>query len=254
MFLAEVTFRSRDRMSASHAHVWLGQITKGWWEGGQALENMSSFAIEKHAARVVLPVPERHSLAWTRTPAFTRKLIQDARAAGLSGPHVKILGPSSSGEGIDACTRAHPLILVTHAYSNAPPVRCTKCFGAVPLYRLRTSAEDRDYNELWSILRWQAAFRRTDQAWFDSGIGEKDAFRQLSSIKSELNRAGMEARESLEDRVGRPVYYFHWAATIDGDDLPENRPCPGCRRPWKRSSTVFTRFSHRCDRCRLVGM
>lgn len=272
MYLAEVIFRSSPVRPLFTEDAWIDEAIKGvlhgWGMGGQIGHRRYECVQGKRGElRLFVDMPERNSLSERFTLPRTQEMLAALPEAGIEGPHVTILGRIKDEWPADRCYEPSAYVVFAHAYTNVSAVRCADCFAPVSLYRLprgkglqpsadaTASVRDRSYNYdgYHEILSWSKDFRRMDKMWFDSGLGEKFAWNQLSRLGSDLNKDGMEARESLEHRVGRKVYYFLWAGKIDGGG-GSSKLCPSCGGKWHRRGKVFTKFRHRCDKCRLVGM
>ncbi|HYE62665.1 MAG TPA: DUF2310 family Zn-ribbon-containing protein [Phycisphaerales bacterium] len=250
----------------------LQHLAHAWWLCGQSLSPDVAWVLDGRHRITTAEVPalERSSLSVANAGVKGRKLVRRVREITGKGPAVQVLGRPLFGRSLaaslpegttdalnaDPCTSRRPLVMFTHAYTLLSALRCSRCFRPVPLYRLTAQANGpakglEEWQLRW-LLTWQTHFRMYDTIWFNSGAGERAAFRALSQLSSEFNKNGLSLRESLEDQLGPPVYYYLWSSTIDGDELPEERPCPSCGREWLTRRNVFTRFRHRCDHCRLV--
>jgi predicted nucleic acid-binding Zn ribbon protein len=255
VLLARVTFRSQSRLNDT-AREAIGALCRMWWDGGQVLGTARprTLVFKQRAAQTVVRLPERTSLA-------TRHALPRARTGhrwfakkGIS-IHTDVLGEIDDEAPADRCRAPRAYVLFTNAYTVAPPVRCADCFLPVPLYRLPPwNTDDRLFNMHYSdILSWQGDFNAMDKLWFGSGFGERWSFRQLSKPKSELNKDGLSLREDLEGRLGRKVYYFLFAhCTLDGTGRKPGHRCPICDGKWVQKREVFTRFRHKCERCRVI--
>lgn len=262
MLLATLTFQAESRLDEPTIGLWVWPVLRGLWEGGQILRRDVAVAIRDKSAVACVELPERYSLSRRHMLPFTRAAIQELAQAGISNPKAAIVGRTADGVQACRCKRSPAYVMFTHAYSTAAPVRCGRCFGTVPLYRLphwpehvKHGGEGEPFVMAYTdILRWQRDFRRADRMWFDSGFGESFAHRQLSRPDSSLNQNGMSVRESLEDRTGRRTYYFQWDSCREGGEKDERRPCPSCGRRWRVRQEVAGMFGHKCERCRIVSM
>lgn len=272
MYFAEVIFRSSPVRPLFREDAWIDDairgVLHGWGMGGQIGHARYECVRGKRGElRLFVDMPERNSLSKRFALPRTREMLAALPEAGIEGPEVTILGRVERERAADRCREPSAYVLFTHAYTTACAVRCADCFAPVPLYRLppiKASpappdepqwVEDLLHNFVAyeDIVNWTRSFRRLESMWFDTKVGEKFAWSQLSRLGSELNKEGLEARKDLEERVGRKVYYFVWARKIDGDGN-SSKLCPSCGGKWRRRGDVFTKFGRRCDKCRLVGM
>ncbi len=255
MLLAHLTFRSKSRLS-DHTIDVVDRMHRAWWEGGQVLGPFNSLVIRAKTVQTVVCIPERSALSPRHALSLTKNHLRELAKIKV---HIEtnVIGPVAGELAADSCHRPGPLLIFSTAYTDSPPVRCGRCFAPVPLYRLPPQPVKAPFfnTEYDDLLTWQRDFNAMDNLWFDSSFSEKHAFRQLSNPKSELNQDGLSLRESLEDRTGRKVYYFLFAhCDIKGGNLPPDRPCPICGGKWLQKREVFTRFTHKCEKCRIVTM
>jgi predicted nucleic acid-binding Zn ribbon protein len=256
MLLAHASFTSPHRVSEPIEHA-IKALGYEWIASGQALAGESRLILRGRTITIEALIPERESLSPRYGTSRVRNTLKSLANIGIEGPRTAILGRELGSDGVCGCRSRPSYVLFTHAYTPAPPVRCGVCMASVPLYRLPPDDHDK-LGRYWDARAWQEDYRRMDQMWFASGLGERFAFSQLSRIDSRTNTAGLEARERLEDKLLKPVYYFQWRSKIDGGPPTDNERCPSCTRSWvlrpSRRQGLNEMFSRRCVRCRLVGM
>jgi predicted nucleic acid-binding Zn ribbon protein len=258
MFLARVSFRSKSRLTEVQTEA-IHALCRMWWDGGQVLSaerprHQTPLICTRRSAETIVWLPERGALSARHAVSRAQAGLKWFTDQSIS-IDTEILGRIDDEAPADRCRVPRAYILFSHAYTVAPPVRCADCFQPVPLYRLPPwDTDDSLFNRHYSdLLTWQRDFNAMDRLWFDSSFAERYAFRQFSDPRSTLNRDGLSVRESLEDRLGRKVYYFLFAhCTLDGTNRKPGHPCPICNGKWVQKRDVFTRFHHKCDRCRVV--
>jgi predicted nucleic acid-binding Zn ribbon protein len=258
MYQARVTFEADGRVTEEMVdHV--SWIRQEWHAGGQTLSRESRIVVRGRRVLMELLLPERGALARRFELPQTRAMLNALRKLGASGPRLELIGELEGGAGVDSCRARSSYVLFTHAYSESSPVRCGRCLSSVPLYRLPEDTHP-ERGRYWDALAWQQDYRRMDEMWFASGLGERYAHRQLFNPESELNRDGREVRDRLEEVLKKRVYYFQWRSKLDGGSLSESgkdEACPLCGRSWVLRGNrrgLEERFSRRCERCSLVSM
>jgi predicted nucleic acid-binding Zn ribbon protein len=256
MLLAHATFLSPRRITEEIEHA-LAAVRYEWTASGQVLPGESRVIMRGRRITIEALIPDTGALLPRHGGARTRRALKALAELGVTGPRVEVIGRWRGSDGVCGCRTRAIYILFTHAYTPAPPVRCGSCMASVPLYRLPTD-NGRELGRYWDARAWQEDYRRMDQMWFASGLGERYAFRELSRIDSHLNTSGREVRDRLEGKLRKPVYYFQWRSKIDGGPRTQNERCPLCGRRWTlraaKRGALNEMFTHRCDRCRLVGM
>lgn len=253
MLLARLTFRSKSRLTEIQTRA-IDTLCRMWYDGGQILGTENPLVFKPRFAEAIVRLPERTALAARHAVPRAREGLKWFASQKIK-IHTEFLGEIDDESPADRCRTPRAYILFTHAYTVAPPVRCADCFRSVPLYRIPPwRADDSIFNmQYMDVLKWQRDYSAMDKLWFDSSFAESYAFRQLSSPDSDLNKDGLSCRESLEERLGRKVYYFLFAhCTRDGTNRKPGHRCPICGGKWHQKGEVFTRFLHKCERCRVV--
>lgn len=149
-------------------------------------------------------------------------------------------------------TNAPFLYLFTTMFESESPLCRGDDGRRIPLYRLPGPHGDRE-----TIYNWKGIYRDHDAIWIQCGDLEIPAYKQLASPDSKLSQHGRHICRKIESATGIPTYYFlmrYWGRP----GVEENRPCPGCGRPWRTSHDInhpggFWQFAFQCKRCRLVS-
>jgi predicted nucleic acid-binding Zn ribbon protein len=116
-------------------------------------------------------------------------------------PKFVLLEPSLKRRGL-SWRSAKTLFLHTDTFKSGSPVGSPELLGAVPVYQLPLSHQDRDY-----LVRWARQYRNHDSLWLGCGKLEVAAYREMADPKSELSREGREHCRIIEDATGIPTYY-----------------------------------------------
>jgi predicted nucleic acid-binding Zn ribbon protein len=83
----------------------------------------------------------------------------------------------------------------------SPPLRCGGCFDPIALYRVPSTNEAGNHQD---ILCWQDTYQAMDWLFIGTGPGERFAHDQLSRFDSELSTDGREMARTIEKKVRVP--------------------------------------------------
>lgn len=247
MEIVEIVFEyeKRNRKEAEDA---IQSYLAALFQNGQVADSTS--ARVRGGFRVFLTVPASDALHQRHGSSWVRREVARLRTNGIGAPKVRRIGSHPEEPSACRCRRRPFLVLFANFLSNASPVRCGRCFGPVPVYRL-PYLESRDSRR--ELLGWQNAYQSLDELWIGSDVAEQYAYRQLSDVRSALSRNGREVAKQLEAKVGVRVYYYlmkHYGVS-DGRD--RQRRCPSCRGRWLLTEPLHGILEFRCNRCRLMS-
>jgi predicted nucleic acid-binding Zn ribbon protein len=146
--------------------------------------------------------------------------------------------------------KAPTLSLFTHAFDWESPLSRGDNGKPVPIFLLPLTFQQKN-----DIIRWQAKYILHDRMWLDSGSLEIAAYKELVQPNSQLSVAGRDICAEIERATKVPTYYFlmRFYAPSQGSD---DRPCPGCGKPWRiqqPTNAPFQQWPFRCESCRLVS-
>ena len=186
MDIVEIVFEGgkSNRNSAENA---IGSYLAALMQNGQVADATS--ARVRGGFRVVASVPARDALHHRHGSRWVRRALMALRDTN-GAPRVRRIGLDPDEPLPCACRRRRFLVLFADSLTNSSPVRCGRCFGPVPVYRLPRieSADSRR-----ALLRWQDAYRKLDALWIGSGVAEQYAYKQLSDVRSPLSWATSQA-------------------------------------------------------------
>ena len=126
------------------------------------------------------------------------------------------------------------------------PLHCMRCHGEVAPERL---ALPDDLAE--AVADWRTVYDSFDRLWLDSGAYEFWAARELATLTTPVNVAGLALRAALEERLGRRCYYWLFG------DFPADQAggiirCPQCAE--EMLPYMGSKFPQRvCEACRFVA-
>jgi len=121
-----------------------------------------------------------------------------------------------------SCKKSKFYVLQGRSLQYIDELVCSNCLGQIPYSRIPENIEIED---------WQRHYQRVYLNWLDSGLFEKEAYRQLTNYKKgKLNIKGEAIRKALADYFGKPVYINHFVAE------PDNyQSCPVCGQKGEKS-------------------
>ena len=129
------------------------------------------------------------------------------------------------------------------------PLRCLRCEGPVPLYRLPRPIS----GQYSGVLAWEANYQACDALQMNCAVGERFGARQMSNPASELSRSGIAVCKEIERRTKRPVYYYLYRPNGRSRLAEMRRKCPGCGGAWLLKKPLHEKFDFRCDKCHLLS-
>lgn len=178
---------------------------------------------------------------------YTTQFLKDVIKISKKPPELIYIGENYDVE--DCCTCASPssYILYTDRISFGPPIVCGDCRGYVPLYKFPKTYDETEY---YDLLGWQKAYQACDRQFFE-GIGERHAYNMMHDPNSFLSKEALRYSRLLEEKIGKPFYYFLFTY------YKNNKPiCPKCGEPWcnqDKEEKFKLDYDYVCHRCRLVS-
>ena len=164
-------------------------------------------------------------------------------------PAISVVGPHPESAPACKCSIRPGYILFTNYLSTESPVRCSKCFGAVPLYLLPPTHDE----EYLDILGWMADYKACDTLQMHCTVGERFGEQQMFNFESALSKEGRKLCKALQAKLKRKVFYYLHKSRGRSLDDEQKRRCPLCRRKWILPATSHNLFRFRCERCQLVS-
>ncbi len=135
------------------------------------------------------------------------------------------------------CQKSAFYILQGRSLQFANELTCSNCFGQISYSKvpLKIKLED-----------WQTKHERVYLNWLESGLFEKEAFKELTNYKKgKLNLEGAKIRNQLSDYFQIPVYISYFV-----DELDNNQSCLVCGQDG--SDSGLKRPSKICKTCNTV--
>ncbi len=124
------------------------------------------------------------------------------------------------------------------------PIHCINC-------NLEISPESINLNQklIDEIANWAGLYGAIDQLWIDSSEYEAWAKRELTNIKSRINKLGLSVNRSM-NKI-RKSYYWYFQDESDENFIAFER-CPKCNRKlMDYNNGIFKQKI--CERCLIIG-
>lgn len=250
VYTVEVFFkRTVRRIAPSDADDAINELLVRLERNGQIVDRDDPIVETRGGCKAIVGLPEPQSLR----PSLYSQLVcreRRIRRLGIEPPVVRILGTDLGFALI--CTRRQfsAFILETSFLWTELPIQCCGCRGFVPFYRFRHTTEYGSYED---ILFWTRRYRALDKLWFNGGVGEQFAYRELSHHDSDLSKTGRDICRRIEKRAGVCTYYYLYRWYGRSVAAERRRPCPGCGRKWLLKEPWHWPCTLRRDQCRLVS-
>jgi predicted nucleic acid-binding Zn ribbon protein len=192
--------------------------------------------------------PARDAFQKANWNEFVKRWITGLQQVNLKRPQIRFLGLVPEAALACRCARPGAYFLFTTFLHLEPPLRCIRCGGTIPLYRLPRATKGDS-----GLLSWTSNYRACDTLWINSRVGERFGLRQMSDPTSELSRSGLAVCVEIKRLTGRPVYYYLHRADARGHSAEMERRCPKCGGAWRLKKPLHRIFDFKCDKCHLLS-
>ncbi|MCU4177884.1 DUF2310 family Zn-ribbon-containing protein [Carboxylicivirga sp. N1Y90] len=136
-----------------------------------------------------------------------------------------------------ACKKSDFYILQGRSLQFTDELTCSNCFGQISYSKVPLEIKLED---------WQTKHERVYLNWLESGLFEKEAFKELTNYKKgKLNLEGEKIRKQLSDFFQIPVYISYFVEEPDN-----NHPCLVCGQGG--SDSGLKRPSKICKACNTI--
>ena len=135
------------------------------------------------------------------------------------------------------CNNSDFYILQGRSLQFTDELICNKCLGQVSFSKVPLEIKLED---------WQTKYERVYLNWLESGLFEKEAFKELTNYKKgKLNLEGEKIRQQLSDYFKIPVYISYFVEQPD-----ENHPCLVCGEQGTKSG--IKKPNRICKTCNTI--
>lgn len=249
MFAVELKFEVQARGAADERTDAITSLI-GALERNGNLVNGYVVSGESKAWTVHAIAPGRDAFHKSNWNESVRQSMGGLARVNLKGPRIRYIGKIPETSFTCQCAAPTGFYLFTTFLDVEPPLRCIRCNGTVPLYRLPSSQT----GEHSRLLSWQSNYQACDTLQINCGFGERFGERQMSDPASGLSRLGLAACRKIEGLTGRPVYYYLYRGDAARSRVNElSRRCPTCGGQWFLKKPLHGKFDFRCDHCKLLS-
>jgi predicted nucleic acid-binding Zn ribbon protein len=193
--------------------------------------------------------PAKDALRKANWNKWVRQGIANLTKVHLSRPAIRFLGTVSEMATPCECKRQSEYFLFTTFLTNEPPLRCLRCEGTIPLYRLPPSKTE----EHSGLLSWESNYQACDALQMLCRVGERFGERQMATPGSNLSRQGLEICRDIERLTKRPTYYYLYRFRTRSHATERDRKCPSCGGEWLLKKNLHRKINFKCDKCRLLS-
>lgn len=225
-------------------HVYLGALR----QGGQIYEKFQPMVKNERGLSVFVLTPEEHSLSEQCATKYSSKRREELEKQAKVELEISIIGIDPEMEGV-ACDCQEPsfYILFTNYIKVGSPLRCGDCFGQIPLYYLKGS------EGYYEVLCWESDYVSCDSLQMNCRTGERFATKQLSDHQSSLSKSGLEICKTIEEKTGKPTFYYLYNYRKISEAKDRGRKCPSCGGDWLLEESLHNIFDFKCDTCGLLS-
>ena len=189
MYTAEVSFKIIGDLIMDEAEDMIKSIADTWRMNGQNLGDERLYAKTQDAYKMYLLIPEKDALSEKYNNKYVQETIKKLESVGLEFPTVTIMDDELQDDELCDCKAPSEYLIYTTYISLSPPLRCKKCMGTIPLYKIPKLYDESDY---YTLIVWRDDYQSCDSLQMNCKVGERFALRQLSSIDSQLTKDGLD--------------------------------------------------------------
>ena len=247
MYIAKMTFQLCDHNDEEKVEDLLYYLFGALRMNGQVLGREFVVAQQGMHYQTLLNLPEQDSLSINFANKYVKAGLDAVREAGELA--FDIIGQELNQEQACQCGSPQSYILYTNYISLESPLRCGRCFGVIPLYKI-PKTYDEEYND---IISWQSNYQSCDTLQMNCRTGERFGYQQMSKHDSSLSLNGIEICKRISRLTGKQTYYFLYRYTSLSRKKGLERKCPSCGGEWLLDESFHDRFDFRCDNCSLLS-
>ncbi len=163
---------------------------------------------------------------------------------------VQIIADDAYSSDCCHCEEHSYYIISVNPADASSPIICGDCGKEIPLIRIPYLYNEKEH---YSILTFQSIYNSVDNLWRNS-LSDRFTKRQITDYNSQLNKLGLDIREELEKKVGKPVYLFLGNPIGGLYEFEKNNKnleaCPKCGGSFRKIENDYA--DKVCDECRLA--
>lgn len=248
MHTIKIEFKLKKTSDFEQLNDSVNILLGAWRMNGQVLGKQFPFAHTENSLQIYVNTPDLDSLS----KEYNNKYVKDAlsKIGELEIiPKIDVLGIEPESAMLCDCPNVKSYILFTTYVSLASPLKCFKCFGVVPLYKIPKTYDEEYYN----IICWQSDYQSCDSLQMNCTVGERFATDQLSKYDSQLTKQGLKVCESIEKVTGKETFYYLYKYRARSLQIELSRKCPNCGKDWKLKKPLHDLFDFKCKKCKLLS-
>jgi len=192
-------------------------------------------------------IPEKKALAPENNNAWVNRNIGELAQVGLAKPLYRIPANLEHDQTCQ-CKRPREFVLYADYSYMHSPLRCLRCFGPIPLYRIPVT----EYGAYVDILSWSSDFESCHRLYMNDVGVDRFATRQMNSIDAALTKYGLDICRRITESTGKKTYYFlrkHGGRSMARE---RERRCPSCGGEWLLKKRLHI-FDFKCTQCSLLS-
>lgn len=251
MYLAEITFKILKDANQEKQEELIENINASWAGNGQILDDCYHYAKAKKEYKMYQTIPEKDSLTDKYNNKYAKEFIEKLSSVGLAKPEITIIDNEEQEDDLCKCTEKTEFILYTTFETFHSPIRCKKCFKAIPLYKIPKL--DNFNDDYYPINSWVKDYKACDSLQINCSVGVRFALKQMGSIDSQLTKVGLELCIDIEKLTGRDTYYYLYKYSAKSKKQELLRKCPKCGGKWLLDKPLHNIFDFECKKCKLLS-
>jgi predicted nucleic acid-binding Zn ribbon protein len=162
----------------------------------------------------------------------------------------EIVGTSTIySKDVCTCENQDSLILSTNFMNVTSPIDCGKCYGVIPIYKLKKLENEDRYD----LNHWEKNYKSCDSLQMLCSVGEEWATLQMTDIDSELTQEGIKVCNLIKEKTGIPTYYVLYNYRPISKKEDKARKCPSCQGEWLLKKPLNRFYNFKCDKCLLLS-
>lgn len=248
MYTIQLSFNIHELSKVEAQTDLINGLLGAWRMNGQVLGKHFPIAQKEQSLDVFIQTPDLDGLS----PKYNNKYVkkyQQKLEDGFSLPEIHILGEDPDSSGICKCDSSNAYILYTTYVSLESPLKCSKCFCSVPLYKIPKTADDEYHN----IISWMSDYQSCDSLQMGCSVGERFAIKQISNMDSSLTTLGLNVCTIIRELTGKKVYYYLYKGSARSYKSEISRLCPCCNGKWYQDEAIHGIFDFKCEKCCLLS-
>jgi len=240
MYTIEVKFKIISLHGIEEQEDAICTLFDTWRMNGQVLNNEHIYARHEDEYKMFVLSSEKDSLHNKYNNQYAKKTIDNLISLGLEKPLFTILDKEPQDNDLCNCKSVSAYVLYTTYICLSSSLRCKKCFGTIPLYKIPKIYDESDY-------------RACDSLQMNCNVGERFALKQLASLDSQLTQDGLAVCKKIQEVTRVQTYYYLYKYKAKSKKQELLRKCPKCNGEWLQKKVLHDKFDFECKKCGLLS-